>query len=143
MLLPGKLSPNELINESNFKSFHALVQLLLYKYTSHLLQSCWAGQDPGESWGLSHLHLEVPCSPSFPGTSLLESKGKGKRIPAALGTERSHSQSGGVREFRVCLWFPLPSSSSCFQRVGGISIRQHRPRVGLAGPAGTALCPAL
>lgn len=43
MLLLGKLSPNELINESNLKSFYALMELLLYIYTSHLLQSCCSG----------------------------------------------------------------------------------------------------
>lgn len=43
MLLPSKLSPDELINESDLKSFYALVQLLLYIYTSHLLQNCWSG----------------------------------------------------------------------------------------------------
>lgn len=43
MFLPGKLSPNELIDESNFKSFYALMQLLLYIYTSQLLQNWWSG----------------------------------------------------------------------------------------------------
>lgn len=74
----------------------------------------------------------------------LQKQGKGKRSPAALeGRARGAvSNPEGVREFRVSLWFVLPSSSSRFQRVGGIFVRphqQHEAGVGLAERAGTAL----
>lgn len=102
----------------------------------------WSDGNPGSALGAMLLQgrMELGC---------LQKRGRAKRSPAVPDGKARGAVCNleGVREFRVCLWFALPSSSSCFQRVGGIFVRphhqQHQARVGLEKQAGTALCPGL